>query len=294
MLELNNITLTTGRRTWLDDVSLTARPRKITAVVGDRGAGKTELVRVAMGLVEATEGTVSLEGHTLGFGDRQNFGYLPDERGGYPNMKVLDQIVYLARLHGMTMAAAERNAVTLLSRLELSDRAYVPLGHLTGIEAARVDVASMLAADPDVVVIDEAFAGLDVASRALVFGLLRDHADSGVPVLITSEDAEAASEVADHLVVLDHGTKVAEGTLSELRGDAVRYRIELVSPTAASAARTRAAAVADVSEVRLDGNTVVFTASTDAVAATVLDGLDGLRAFGAHQPTLADLFEESV
>ena len=148
MLTLTGITLKSGRKTWLKDVSFTAKARRITGVVGPRGSGKTELTRIIMGLIEPDSGTITLEGHELGFGDRQNFGYLPSERGGYPNMKVLEQIVFFARLHGMTMGAAERNAVTLLSRLDLSDRAYAPLSHLSGTEVARVDIAAILASPP--------------------------------------------------------------------------------------------------------------------------------------------------
>src|SRR5690625_861440 len=97
-----------------------------------------------MGLITPDEGSVELEDFELDFGDRQNFGYLPAERGGYPNMRVIDQIVYLARLHGITLGAAERNALTLLSHLELADRGYAPLKNLSGAEIARVDIAATL------------------------------------------------------------------------------------------------------------------------------------------------------
>lgn len=217
MLELSSITVKSQRRLWLDDVSAKAVPGRILGVVGPKGAGKTELARTAMGLIEPDEGVVKLEGAELGYGDRQNFGYMPAERGGFPSMKVMEQIVYLARLHGMTLGAAERNAVTLLARLELSDRAYVPLSQLSGTEQARVHIASVLAADPDVVVIDEVGEGLDSASAELVFALLADHADAGVPVIVTSEDWELIEKYADDVLVLGHGSVIAQGTPKKLR-----------------------------------------------------------------------------
>ena len=129
----------------------------------------------------------------------------------------MEQIVYMARLHGMTLGAAERNAVTLLARLELSDRAYVPLSQLSGTEQARVHIAAMLAADPDVVVIDEIGEGLDMASAKLVFGLLSDHADAGVPIIVTSEDWDLIEQYADDILVLGHGSVIAHGTAEQLR-----------------------------------------------------------------------------
>ncbi|OFT26863.1 ABC transporter ATP-binding protein [Brevibacterium sp. HMSC08F02] len=217
MLELSSITVKSQRRLWLDDVSVKATPGRILGVVGPKGAGKTELARAIMGIIEPESGTVKLEDNELVGGDRQNFGYLPAERGGFPSMKVMEQIVYMARLHGMTLGAAERNAVTLLARLELSDRAYVPLSQLSGTEQARVHIAAVLAADPDVVVIDEIGEGLDMASAKLVFGLLKDHADAGVPIIVTSDDWELIEQYADDILVLGHGSVIAHGTAKELR-----------------------------------------------------------------------------
>lgn len=294
MLELTDIALTSGRKTWLDDVSFTAASRRITGVVGPRGAGKTELVRVIMGLIAPDSGTVALEGEELGFGDRQNFGYLPAERGGYPGMKVLEQIVFFARLHGMTMGAAERNAVTLLARLDLSDRAYAPLDHLTGTEAALVDIAAVLAADPDVVVLDEPFEGLDAAGVQKVFALLRDHADSGVPVLFTSDDWDLTQQVADDVVVLSHGAVFAAGPLTELRAEDAGYRAAYADATAATAAGEAISAAAGASGVVVEGTEVTFGADSEDAAAAAVRGTEGLRGFCAVAPGLAELFKERV
>lgn len=300
MLELTGITLKSGRKTWLKDVSLTARPRRLTGIVGQRGSGKTELVRVIMGLITPDEGTVELEGHELGFGDRQNFGYLPAERGGYPGMKVLEQIVYLARLHGMTMGAAERNAVTLLSRLDLSDRAYAPLSHLSGTEVARAEIAAVLAADPDVVVLDDPFDGLDAASTEKVFSLLRDHADSGVPVIFTSDSYELTESVADDVIALDRGKVAGKGALATLRRDANLYAVRYESAAAAEAGRTSLVAhpgidVADDEETgAADRELVVFSASDPQAAFAAVAATSGVTEYGAHNASLAELLKERI
>lgn len=293
MLEVKGLTVSSSRKTHLKDVSFTADAGRLTGVVGLRGSGKTELVRSIMGLIDTDEGTIELSGAELGYGDRQNFGYLPSERGGYPRMKVMEQIVYLARLHGMTLGAAEKNAVTLLSRLDLADRAYAQLSHLSGSEVARVDIAAVLAADPDVVILDEPFDGLDAESAALVFGLLRDHADSGVPVLFTTDKWSMAQDHADDLIILAHGRIVAEGTFRELQGDDRVYRAHFATEAEAEAA-AEALAATDAAEVRDDGRVVSFFAADDAAAASLAQRLSGIRAFGPVARDLADLFKESV
>ncbi|WP_413333164.1 ABC transporter ATP-binding protein [Brevibacterium sp. GP-SGM9] len=293
MLTLKEISLRKGKRTYLDEVSFTAKAGRVTAIVGTRSAGRTELVRVIMGLISADEGSIELEDFELDFGDRQNFGYLPAERGGYPNMRVIDQIVYLARLHGITLGAAERNALTLLSHLELADRGYAPLKNLSGTEIARVDIAATLAADPDVVVIDDAFSGLDAQSTRLVMSLLRAHASSGVPVVIATDDWEAAQAYADDVVLISQGKVAAAGSVEKLRG-AAKYRVELDNAEAAAQALKSRRDVSDVSVVDRRDNVISFRAEDAKSAAATVATLDGVKSFESVRPTLAEQYKEAL
>lgn len=272
---------------------MTAEAGRITAIVGTRSAGRTELVRVIMGLIAADEGTVELEDFELDFGDRQNFGYLPAERGGYPNMRVIDQIVYLARLHGITLGAAERNALTLLSHLDLADRGYAPLKNLSGAEIARVDIAATLAADPDVVVLDDAFAGLDAASLRLVMSLLRAHASSGVPVILATDDWEAAQTFADDVIVLGQGKVTASGSVEKLLGDP-RYRVETTDTEAAESALKSRTGISDVSVSRGEGSVVSFRADDAKTAAAAVAELKSVKNFESVRPTLAEQYKEAL
>ncbi|MDN5806716.1 MAG: ATP-binding cassette domain-containing protein [Brevibacterium sp.] len=293
MLTLKEVSLRKGKRTYLDEVSFTAQAGRITAIVGTRSAGRTELARVIMGLISPDEGSVSLEDFELDFGDRQNFGYLPAERGGYPNMRVIDQVVYLARLHGITLGAAERNALTLLSRLELADRGYAPLKNLSGTEIARVDIAATLAADPDVVVIDDAFSGLDSRSTELVTSLLRAHAASGVPVILATDDWEAAQAYADDVVVLSQGRASMSGSVEELRAN-VKYRVEL--PDAEAAVRTleKRAGISDVAVDDGADDIISFRAVDAGCAAQTVAALNGVKSFDSVRPTLAEQYKEAL
>lgn len=294
MLSVKGLTHAIGKRSVLKDVSFSARPGRITGVVGGRGAGKSLLAHIVMGLVDPDEGKVTIEGQELEGGDRQNFGYLPAERGQYPSMRVLDQIVYLARLHGMSLGAAERNAVTLLSRLDISDRAYARLGQLSASEVARVEIATILAADPDVVVIDEPFEGLDAASATLVFDLLRDHADSGVPVLFFSRNWDLADAAADDVVVLDHGKVTGKGSLDKLKKDKSRFRVTLASSEQADA-------VAELlpGKPKADGTHVEFEAASPAAAFTAAQQATAqvrgtIVDYGPSLPSLAAMYREAV
>lgn len=293
MLTLKEVSLRKGKRTYLDEVSFTAQAGRITAIVGSRSAGRTELVRVIMGLISPDEGTVKLEDFELDFGDRQNFGYLPAERGGYPNMRVIDQIVYLARLHGITLGAAERNALTLLSRLELADRGYAPLKNLSGTEIARVDIAATLAADPDVVIIDDALSGLDSESTELVMSLLRAHAASGVPVILATDNWEAAQAHADDVIVLSQGRASVSGSVAELRSD-VKYRVELSDAEAAAKTLEKRADISDVAILDSADNVISFRAADAGAAAQTVAALNGVKSFESVRPTLAEQYKEAL
>ncbi|MDN5634536.1 MAG: ATP-binding cassette domain-containing protein, partial [Brevibacterium sp.] len=246
-----------------------------------------------MGLNSPDEGTVKLEDFELDFGDRQNFGYLPAERGGYPNMRVIDQIVYLARLHGITLGAAERNALTLLSRLELADRGYAPLKNLSGTEIARVDIAATLAADPDVVVIDDAFSGLDSESTELVMSLLRAHAASGVPVILATDNWEAAQAHADDVVVLNQGRTSVSGSVQELRSD-VKYRVKVSDAEAAAKTAEKRAGISDVAILDSEDSVISFRAADAGSAAQTVAALNGVKSFESVRPTLAEQYKEAL
>src|SRR5699024_9255559 len=160
----------------------------------------------------------------------------------------IDQIVYLARLHGITLGAAERNALTLLSHLELADRGYAPLKNLSRAEIARVDIAATLTTDPDIVVLDDAFAGLDAESLRLVMSLPRAHESSGVPVVLVTHDWEAEQTFVDAVIILRQSRVTASGRVKKPLGGP-RDRIEA---DVAEAARSALESRQGISEVTAD------------------------------------------
>ncbi|HVL60462.1 MAG TPA: ATP-binding cassette domain-containing protein, partial [Microbacterium sp.] len=182
MLELSNVSKRYGNRLALDQVTFTVGDGRLTGFVGGNGAGKTTTMRIILGVLSSDSGTVTLGGDPITEGDRRRMGYMPEERGLYPKMKVLEQTVYLARLHGWTPAAARRNAVELLERLGLGERMDDTIESLSLGNQQRAQIAAALVHRPEVLVLDEPFSGLAPMAVETVQGVLADAAAAGAPV----------------------------------------------------------------------------------------------------------------
>lgn len=228
MLSVEDLTRVYGDRTVLDHVTFDVRPGRMTGFVGANGAGKTTTMRIIVGVLAATEGTVSWDGADIGVEQRRSMGYMPEERGLYPKMSPLDQLVFFGRLHGMTASEAADRARMLLGRLGLGERLGEPLEKLSLGNQQRVQIAAALVHQPTALVLDEPFSGLDPLAVDTMVGLLRDELSPEVPVLFSSHQLELVERLCDDLVILSEGSMVAAGTVQELRGQQdARFRVVL-------------------------------------------------------------------
>ncbi|WP_141014243.1 ABC transporter ATP-binding protein [Nocardioides sambongensis] len=228
MLEINGLTRRFGELVAVDDVSFTVPAGGLTGFVGGNGAGKTTTMRMVMGVLAMHAGAVRWQGRPVTAVDRRGFGYMPEERGLYPKQPIADQLVYLARLRGMDAAAARSRIVDLLDRFGLGDRVKEPLEKLSLGNQQRVQIVAALVPQPDLLILDEPFSGLDPTAIDAMTDLLREQAGSGVPVVFSSHQLDLVDRLCDRLVVMARGRVVAEGTADELRAGApVRYRIRL-------------------------------------------------------------------
>jgi len=309
-LTLDAVTRRFGDRVALDDVSLEVRPGRLTGLVGADGAGKTTTMRIVMGVLAADSGDIRLGGQVLDLPLRRRFGYVPEERGLYPKMPVVDQLVFLGRLHGLDAATATSRADTLLDALGLSESRTDALGTLSRASQKRVQVAAALLHDPVLLVLDEPFSGLDPLAVDLVAERLRERADAGVPVLFSSHRLERVERLCDDVVVIDAGRVVAAGDARELRQARAgrRLRVVVTTPRDGAAAahgaepQSRWAAL-DAELARTPGVTAVavagdvITVDLDPVADGQLVLASAQRhgdvvEFGAVVPTLAEIFRE--
>ena len=228
MLRLDHINRSFGDLRALDDVSFGVAPGRLTGFIGANGAGKTTTMRIILGVLAADSGSVTLDGAPLSPTQRQTIGYMPEERGLYPKMKVIDQLVHLARLHGYDRAAARRSASALIESLGLAERADEPLEKLSLGNQQRVQIVAAVMARPTALVLDEPFSGLDPTAVDEMADVLREHARRGAPILFSSHQLDLVERLCDRLVVLARGRVVAAGTAQELRAHAaVRHRLVL-------------------------------------------------------------------
>ena len=174
----------------LEGLSFQVRAGELFGFVGSNGAGKTTTMRIIMGVLGADAGEVRWAGAPLTFETRRRIGYMPEERGLYPKMRVLEQLVYLAELHGTPSEEARRNAARWLDRLGLATRAGDEVQVLSHGNQQRVQLAAALVAAPEMLILDEPFAGLDPLAVDVMSAVLRDEARAGSPVLFSSHQLE--------------------------------------------------------------------------------------------------------
>jgi ABC-2 type transport system ATP-binding protein len=227
MLELSHLTKHYGALEALHDLSFTVKPGEIFGFVGANGAGKTTAMRVVLGVLEADSGSVIWDGSPITFAARRRIGYLPEDRGLYPKMPVIAQLVYFAQLHGLNRNAAREASTALLERLGLADRAKSQLQSLSHGNQQRVQLAAALVFSPELLVLDEPFAGLDPVAVDSMTEILRSEADAGKPVVLSSHQLDIVERVCDRVGIINHGQMVALGTVDELteRGP-LRYWVD--------------------------------------------------------------------
>jgi ABC-2 type transport system ATP-binding protein len=293
MLTLQGITKSYSGRRVLDEVSFDVQPGRLTGFVGGNGAGKTTTMRIVLGVLAKDDGTVTLDGAEVTASDRRRFGYMPEERGLYPKMKVLEHIVYLARLHGFSKTDASARATELLERLGLGERLGDNVETLSLGNQQRAQIAAALVHDPDVLILDEPFSGLDPLAVDVVAGVLQDRARAGSAVLFSSHQLDVVERLCDDLVIIAGGTIRATGAREALRAEHSTRRFELVSSGDAGWLRGEAG----VQVLEFDGGYALFDVDGDETAQRVLRravAQGDVASFAPQHPTLAQIFKEVI
>ena len=279
----------------LDGVSFEVPAGRIVGFVGRNGAGKTTAMRIALGVLQADGGKVRWRGAEIDTAVRRRFGYMPEERGLYPKMRVLEQLVYLARLRGMPKGRARSRAEELLATLEVVGAPTDRIESLSLGNQQRVQLAASLVHEPELLVLDEPFSGLDPVGVDVLANVLRREArTNGVAVVFSSHQLELVERLCDEVVLIDHGKIAARGTIDELHASRDRnlWRVEVRS--GGNAWWDGVPGVAFVSD---DVDAVVLDLATSTDPQRVLDAARGagdVVSFGAVRLTLAELFREVV
>lgn len=222
LLELDNLSRTFGSVTALDKLTFSVPSGQVVGFLGPNGAGKTTTMRAIFGLTDLDAGSVTWNGAPVGPAQRRRFGYMPEERGLYPNMLVGDQVEYLGRLHGLDADAAASATRRWLERLEVEDRATSKVEALSHGNQQRVQLAAALVHDPEVLVLDEPLAGLDPTGIDVIGQVLVEQAHSGRCVLFSSHQLDLVEDLCESVAIIDHGRLVASGTVDELATSGAR------------------------------------------------------------------------
>ena len=227
MLSFDHVSKRFGPVQALDECSFSIERGRMLGFLGPNGAGKTTAMRSVFGLVEPDSGELVWDGRPIGLTERLRFGYMPEERGLYPRMAVGEQLAYLGCLHGLNERAARAATAQWLERLDLADRAGAKIEELSHGNQQRAQLAAALLHEPDLLVLDEPFAGLDPVAVQTLAAVLRDEAACGAAVLFSSHQLELVEDICEEVAIIDHGRIVATGDVGALRRASQRRRIEL-------------------------------------------------------------------
>jgi ABC-2 type transport system ATP-binding protein len=295
VLELNGLRRRYGEVVALDGLTFTVPPGRVFGFLGPNGAGKTTAMRAIVGVASVDAGEVRWNGEAIGTEARSRIGYMPEERGLYPAMKVLEQLEYLARLHGLAVPEARASALAWSERLGLAGQGQAKVEALSLGNQQRVQLAAALVHEPALLVLDEPFSGLDPAGVETMSEVLAERAAAGVTMLFSSHQLDLVEHLCQSVAIIHRGRLVAQGSVEEL-GLAGRLRIAV--RVAGDDAGRWAQGLAGPAEVeKITAGTVVLALHDRADAQAVLDtarAAGPVEQFGFERRRLSEVFRDAV
>lgn len=294
MLEFDGLHKSFGDVRVLEGVGFGVAPGSMFGFCGSNGAGKTTTMRIAMGLVRADAGEVRWNGRPLDQASRRRVGYMPEERGLYPKMKVGEQVAYFARLHGLDLAAAGRAADEWVELLGLGPRRDDQVEKLSLGNQQRVQLAAALVSRPEVLILDEPFSGLDPVGVDSLADALLGQVRQGVPVVFSSHQLDLVERLCDSVGILARGRMVATGTVDELRRREAGRLLRVVAPDAAPRWADGLPGARVVSEQAGDTLLELDSGTDDQTVLAAALRTGRVTHFAWQQPTLVELFREAV
>ena len=297
MLNVNGLVKRYGDTVALDGMTFDVAPGLMFGFVGPNGAGKTTTMRIVLGVLSPDAGEVRWRGTVVDATTRRRFGYMPEERGLYPKMRVREQLAYLAELHGLSRTQARDSAEHWIGELGLDERAGDPVEKLSLGNQQRVQLAAALVHNPELLVLDEPFSGLDPVGVDVLSGVLLGRARAGVPVVFSSHQLELVERLCHSVCIVARGKVVASGPVTELRANEQRQRPRRLRISVLGAHAGWAADLPHVTVVDSTANSALVELDSSASYDGILDrarSLGSVREFTEVQPTLAELFREAV
>ena len=289
ILELRNIDKSFGEKEVLKGVSFTAEGGKAFGLLGRNGAGKTTSIRILMNVFPANGGEVLIDGKPIDY-DKIGIGYLPEERGLYPKKLIIDQLMYFAELKGMSAKDATKAVDYWLGRLGMSEYRNKRLDTLSKGNQQKIQLITALAHDPDIVILDEPFSGLDPVNAMLLKDVVKEQISKGKIVLFSSHQMSYIEEFCDSIAIINAGKVAISGDLHEIKRTYPRDKI-VVSTQAPEKIK---ADLGDICTEREDGTLLIQLASPDekqSMMKRLVESYD-IDEVKVFEPSLNDIFVE--
>ena len=288
-LELRNIDKSFGEKEVLKGVSFTAEGGRAFGLLGRNGAGKTTSIRILMNVFPANGGEVLIDGEPIDY-DKIGIGYLPEERGLYPKKVIIDQLVYFAELKGMSTKEATRSVDYWLERLGMSEYRNKKLDTLSKGNQQKIQLITALAHDPDIVILDEPFSGLDPVNAMLLKDVVKEQIAKGKIVLFSSHQMSYIEEFCDSIAIINAGKVAVSGDLHEIKRTYPRDKI-VVSTVFPEKIKSE---LGDACTEREDGTLLIKLGSPDekqAMMRRLIESYD-IDEIKVFEPSLNDIFVE--
>lgn len=289
ILELKNIEKSFGEKKVLTGVSFKAEGGKAFGLLGRNGAGKTTSIRILMDVFPANSGEVLIDGQPIDY-NKIGIGYLPEERGLYPKKIIIDQLTYFAELKGMSCKAAVQSIDYWLGRLGMTEYRNKKLETLSKGNQQKIQLITALAHDPDIIILDEPFSGLDPVNAMLLKDVVKEQISKGKIVLFSSHQMSYIEEFCDSIAILNNGVVALHGDLHDIKRDYPRDRlvVKTETPDAIIADFGASCTVMDNGDlmIRLDSPSEKKTTMTRLVENYDIDEVK------VYEPSLNDIFVE--
>jgi ABC-2 type transport system ATP-binding protein len=293
ILELRNVRKAYGSFVAVDDVSMSVPPGSIFGLLGPNGAGKTTTIRMIMDITPQDSGEVAVFGHPRKSEDLQRIGYLPEERGLYRKMTVMDQLVFLGEIHGLKGSGLRPEITRWLERVDLAKWSKSKVEELSKGMQQKVQLIGTVLHKPDLLILDEPFSGLDPINQELFRDLLTEYRDQGKSVVLSTHGMELAERLCDHICLISRGCAILDGNLQEIKRRVSGNSYRLV----ANGDLERLSELPEVEQAAVHDGVVKLLLRPDASGPACLrrmvDFLD-VQEFRSEEPELEQIFMKAV
>lgn len=294
VLEVKEITKSFGEKQVLSGVSFKAQGGKALGLLGRNGAGKTTTIRIIMQVFGANSGDVLLDGNPLDI-SKVSIGYMPEERGLYPKKSIMEQLIYFANLKGVSTSKAKENAKNLLEKLEMTEYTNAKLSTLSKGNQQKIQLVATLVCNPDIVILDEPFSGLDPVNAMLLKDIVKELIADGKIVLFSSHQMNYIEEFCDDIVILNKGKVAVSGSIKEIKRGYERNKIYIssqeIEEVQSFITSNISSLIKNISQ-KYDGLLLELNREDDKpqVLRTLADCSADIDEFKVYEPSLNDIF----